>query len=146
MSYYRRAADINVEIKKESRTDTRTPHGSGLKPAEGKGLVRLFINLGQMENFNSQKLKSYLQETANVADLHVSNIEVTRCNSYFEVGAQFVEILIAKFKKEKFRNRRVQIDYAERPTRSNFSQRGYKGRKRSVETFFFDKRNKRHAR
>ena len=146
LSYYRRAADINVEIKKESRADTHTAHRSGFKPAEGKGLVRLFINLGQMENFNSQKLKSYLQETANVADLHVSNMEVTRCNSYFEVGAQFVEILIAKFKKEKFRNRRVQIDYAERPTRSNFSQRGYKGRKRSVETFFFDKRNKRRAR
>jgi len=146
LSYYRRAADINVEIKKESRTDTHTPHRSGFKPAEGKGLVRLFINLGQMEKFNSRMLKSYLQETANVADLHVSNIEVTRCNSYFEVGAQFVEILIAKFKKEKFRNRRVQIDFAERPARSNFSQRGYKGRKRSVETFFFDKRNRRRVR
>ena len=41
-----------------------------------------------MEKFDSQKLKAYLQDTANVADLHISNIEVTRCNSYFEVGAQ----------------------------------------------------------
>lgn len=144
LSYYRRSADINVEIKKESRDEPS--QRSVVRPAEGKGFVRLFINLGQMEKFNSQKLKAYLQETVNITGLHVSNIEVTRCNSYFEVGAQFVEILIAKFKKEKFQNRRVQIDYAERPTRSNYKERGYKGRKRSVESFFFDKRNKRRGR
>ncbi|PKN06545.1 MAG: hypothetical protein CVU72_03930 [Deltaproteobacteria bacterium HGW-Deltaproteobacteria-7] len=144
LSYYRKAADINVEIKKESKADI--PHRSGGKSAEDKGLVRLFINLGQMEKFNSQKLKAYLQETVNIAGFHVSNVEVTRCNSYFEVGAQFVEILIAKFKKEKFQNRRVQIDYAGKPTRNNYKERGYQGRKRSVESFFFDKRNKRRGR
>jgi ATP-dependent RNA helicase DeaD len=142
LSYYRKAADINVEFKRESRVDT--PHCSGSKAASGS--VRLFVNLGQMEKFNSQKMKSYLQDTANVADLHVSNLEVTRCNSYFEVGAQFAEILIAKFKKEKFQNRRVHIDYAERPTRGNFKERGYKGRSRTIESFFFDKRNKRRGR
>lgn len=67
---------------------------------------------------------------------------MTRCNSYFDVGAQFVGILIAKFKKEKFQNRRIQIDYAERPFRSNFKDRGYKGRSRSPESFFSIKEKK----
>jgi ATP-dependent RNA helicase DeaD len=124
LSYYRKAADINVELKKESRGDTPHRSVSRSSHATGSGSIRLFINLGQMEKFNPPKLKVYLQETANVANLHVSNVEVTRCNSYFEVDALFAEILIAKFKKEKFQNRRVQIDYAERPRRSGFKDIG----------------------
>ena len=137
LSYYRKAADINVELKKESQA--RFTGGSDTR----SGQVRLFVNLGQMEKFNPQKLKTYLQETANVANLHVSNIEVTRCSSYFEVGAQFAEIVMAKFKKEKFQNRRVQIDYADRSGRSNYKEKGYKGRSKSPESFFFNKRKKR---
>jgi hypothetical protein len=105
-------------------------------------MVRLFVNLGQMERFTPQKLKIYLQETANVANLHVANVEVTRCSSYFEVAPQFAEIVMAKFQKEKFQNRRVQIDYADRPARSGFKSKGFKGRSRSQESFFFNKRKK----
>ena len=139
LSYYRKAADINVELKKESQA--RFTGGSGSNSKSGQ--VRLFVNMGQMEKFNPQKLKTYLQETANVADLHVSNVEVMRCNSYFEVGAQFAEIVIAKFKKERFQNRRVQIEYADRSGRSNYKEKGYKGRSKSTESFFFNKRKKR---
>jgi hypothetical protein len=96
-----------------------------------------------MERFTPQKLKTYLQETVNVTDFYVSNIEVTRCNSYFEVGAQFAEILMAKFQKERFQNRRVQIDYTDRSGRSNYKEKGYKGRSKSTESFFFNKRKKR---
>jgi ATP-dependent RNA helicase DeaD len=137
LSYYRKAADINVELKKESRADFTG--GSNSR----SGQIRLFVNLGQMERFTPQKLKTYLQETVNVTDFYVSNIEVTRCNSYFEVGAQFAEIVMAKFQKERFQNRRVQIDYADRSGRSNYKEKGYKGRSKSTESFFFNKRKKR---
>lgn len=137
LSYYRKAADINVELKKESRAGFTG--GSNSR----SGQIRLFVNLGQMERFTPQKLKTYLQETVNVTDFYVSNIEVTRCNSYFEVGAQFAEILMAKFQKERFQNRRVQIDYADRSGRSNYKEKGYKGRSKSTESFFFNKRKKR---
>ena len=139
LSYYRKAADINVELKKESRADFTG--GSNSR----SGQIRLFVNLGQMERFTPQKLKTYLQETANVANLNVSNVEVTRCSSYFEVGAQFAEIVMAKFQKEKFQNRRVQIDFADRSGRSNFKDKGYKGRSKSTESFFFNKRKKRQG-
>ena len=139
LSYYRKAADINVEVKKES--PARFTGGSGSNSRSGQ--VRLFVNLGQMERFTPQKLKIYLQETANVNNFHVSNVEVTRRNSYFEVGAQFAEIVMAKFKKEKFQNRRVQIDYADRPARSGFKSKGFKGHSKSRESFFFNKRKKR---
>jgi ATP-dependent RNA helicase DeaD len=147
LSYYRKAADINVEMKKESKgsftggSDSRSRFGSG----SGSGMVRLFVNLGQMEKFTPQKLKIYLQETASVANLHVANVEVTRCSSYFEVAPQFAEIVMAKFQKEKFQNRRVQIDYADRPARGGFKSKGFKGRSRSQESFFFSKRKKRQG-
>jgi ATP-dependent RNA helicase DeaD len=145
LSYYRKAADINVEVKKESKGSFTGGSDSRSRSVSGSGMVRLFVNLGQMERFTPQKLKIYLQETANVANLNVSNIEVTRCNSYFEVGAQFAEIVMAKFQKEKFQNRRVQIDFADRPARSGFKERGYKGRSKSTESFFFNKRKKRQG-
>ena len=145
LSYYRKAADINVEVKKESKGSFTGGADSRSRSVSGSGMVRLFVNLGQMERFTPQKLKIYLQETANVANLNVSNIEVTRCNSYFEVGAQFAEIVMAKFQKEKFQNRRVQIDFADRPARSGFKERGYKGRSKSTESFFFNKRKKRQG-
>ena len=141
LSYYRRAADINVELKKESKAGFTGGSSSGSGSRSGQ--VRLFINLGQMERFTPAKLKTYLQETASVANLNVSNVEVTRCSSYFEVGAQFAEIVMAKFQREKFQNRRVQIDYADRTGRSNYKEKGYKGRSRSTESFFFNKRKKR---
>lgn len=101
LSYYRHAADINVEIKKEAG-----------RPSSG--LVRLFINLGQMEKFNERSLKAYLSGAADIDNLRISRIEITRSCSFFETDAGQAELLIAKLKKQKFQNRRVQIDYAEK--------------------------------
>lgn len=102
LSYYRHAADINVEMKKEVS-----------RPSSANS-VRLFINLGQMERFNERSLKAYLSGAANMDNLRISRIEVTRSCSFFEIDAGQAEFLIAKLHKQKFQNRRVQIDYAEK--------------------------------
>lgn len=102
LSYYRHAADINVEMKKE------VSRPSSAKP------VRMFINLGQMERFNERSLKAYLSGAANMNNLRISRIEVTRSCSFFEIDAGQAEFLIAKLQKQKFQNRRVQIEYAEK--------------------------------
>ena len=101
LSYYRHAADINVEIKKEAGR-------------QSSGFVRLFINLGQMEKFNERSLKAYLSGAVDIDNLRISRIEVTRSCSFFETDAGQAEIIIARLKKQKFQNRRIQIDYAEK--------------------------------
>ncbi|PKN73988.1 MAG: DEAD/DEAH box helicase [Deltaproteobacteria bacterium HGW-Deltaproteobacteria-10] len=110
LSYYSRATDINVEMRKETSRPERKSSGSG----SASGLVRLFINLGQMEKFNDSSLKAYLSKAANIPNLRISHIEVTRSCSFFEIDPGQVDILMARLKKEKYQNRRVQIEYAEK--------------------------------
>ncbi len=136
LSYYRGATDINVSQKKEMKAmPSRTASKSG-------GPTRLSVNLGKMEKFNARKLQAYLLETANIAKLRIANVDVQLCNSYFEVDAQFAEVLIARFGKEKYAQRRVRIDYAERDGRGNFPGKRYAGGAKTRESFFFNKRKK----
>jgi len=137
LSYYRDAADINVSQKKEMR-----PMPSRASKATPGGLTRLSVNLGKMEKFNAKKLQAYLLEAANIAKLHVANVDVQLCNSYFEVDAQFAEVLIARFGKEKYAQRRVRIDYAERSGRGDYPGKRYAGGAKTRESFFFNKRKK----
>jgi len=134
LSYYRDATDINVSQKKEMKAmPSRSASKSG-------GLTRLSVNLGKMEKFNAKKLQAYLLETANITKLHIANVDVQLCNSYFEVEAGFAEVLIARFGKEKYARRRVRIDYAERAGRGDYPGKRYAGGAKARESFFFNKR------
>jgi ATP-dependent RNA helicase DeaD len=135
LSYYRDATDINVSQKKEMKA---MPSRTTSKAAPG-GLTRLSVNLGKMEKFNAKKLQAYLLEAANIAKLHVANVDVQLCNSYFEVEAGFAEVLIARFGKEKYAQRRVRIDYAERGGRGDYPGKRYAGGAKTRESFFFNK-------
>ena len=136
LSYYRDATDINVSQKKEMKAmPSRSASKSG-------GLTRLSVNLGKMEKFNAKKLQAYLLETANIAKLLIANVDVQLCNSYFEVEAQFAEVLIARFGKEKYAQRRVRIDYTERGGRGDYPGKRYAGGAKTRESFFFNKRKK----
>ncbi|MDP2854729.1 MAG: DEAD/DEAH box helicase [Smithellaceae bacterium] len=138
LSYYRDAADINVSQKKEMKA---MPSRTASKSVPG-GLTRLSVNLGKMEKFNAKKLQAYLLEAANIAKLHVANVDVQLCNSYFEVESQFAEVLIARFGKEKYAQRRVKIDFAERGGRGDYPGKRYAGGAKTRESFFFNKRKK----
>jgi ATP-dependent RNA helicase DeaD len=128
LSYYRNAADINVVLRKESG-----------RSGAGSGSVRLFINLGQMEGLNDRRLKAFLQDAANLPDLHISHVEVTRSCSFFEVDAGQAEFLIAKLTKERFQNRRVQVEYADK---GKSREKGNKIFAKPGNSFFARKRNK----
>jgi ATP-dependent RNA helicase DeaD len=139
LSYYRNAADINVAPKKESKpAPARATSRSASAPG---GLARLSVNLGKMEKFNAKKLTAYLKDAAHIAKLHIANVDVELCNSYFEVEPQFAEILMARFAREKYERRRVRIDYAERGGRSYQGKR-HAGGAKTREAFFFNKRKK----
>jgi ATP-dependent RNA helicase DeaD len=129
LSYYRDAADINVAMKKESGR-----MGSGSRT----GSVRLSINLGQREQFTGSRLKAFLLEMAHISGLHVSHVEVTRNCSFFETDAQQAEALMAKFQKEKFQSRRIQIEYADRGNR-----RGTRNDSKPPNAFFAKRRKRR---
>jgi len=140
LSYYRNAADINVEIRKENdRTVSSSRTGSGAR----SGFVRLFINLGQMEKFNDRRLTTYLFDTANIPNLRISHVEVTRSCSFFETDSQQADFLMAKFKKEKFQGRHVQIGYADKGKRNKGKERSNRDYSKATNAFFAIKRKRR---
>ena len=140
LSYYRNAADINVEMRKEnSRTASSSRTGSGATSS----FVRLFINLGQMEKFNDRRLTTYLFETANIPNLRISHVEVTRSCSFFETDSQQADFLMAKFNKEKFQGRRVQVGYADKGKRNKGKERSNRDYSKATNAFFALKRKRR---
>lgn len=143
LSYYRNATDINVETKRDnSKTVSGSKKTSGLRTGDGSS-VRLFINLGQMEKFNERKLKTYLLETANIPNLRISNVEVTRSCSFFEIDSQPAEFLMAKLKKEKYQDRRVQVEYADRGARKGGGRARNRDYAKATNAFFANKRKRR---
>lgn len=136
LSYYRDAKDINVSTKKEGKVVSERA-----KAAPGV-MARLSVSLGKMEKFNAKKLTTYLLETANIAKLRIANVDVDLCNSYFEVESQFAEALMARFAREKYGQRRVKIDYAERGGRKSYQGKRQAGGAKTRESFFFNKRKK----
>jgi ATP-dependent RNA helicase DeaD len=135
LAYYRDAADINVSLKKENQS-------AGSRTTPQHGSARLTVNLGKMEKFNIKKMTAYLLETANIAHLRISNVDVELCNTYFEVEPQFADVLMARFAKEKYLKRRVRIDYADRGGRGSMQGKRYAGGAKTREAFFFNKRKK----
>ncbi|MCG2741686.1 MAG: DEAD/DEAH box helicase [Syntrophaceae bacterium] len=112
LNYYKNAPDINVDLKKrESGT--------------GVGVARLFVNIGLMERFTPKSLKTYLTETAKVANLRIVNVTVMKNCSSFETDAGQADPLIAAFRKVKFKNRRVQIEHAGRRDRKEKGTKRY---------------------
>jgi hypothetical protein len=92
-----------------------------------------------MDKFNDRKLKAYLLDAANIPDLRISNVDVLRCNSFFETDAGQAEILIAKLTREKFQNRRIQMEYA---GKGKNREKGNKSFVKPGNSFFARKRNK----
>ena len=85
----------------------------------------MFVNVGEMEKFNAKTLKAYLLKAAGAGDMHLSRIDVMRCCSFFEMDAQHVDALIAAFKREKFKKRRVLIERADRRTSQDRGSNGH---------------------
>ncbi|HEY5497123.1 MAG TPA: DEAD/DEAH box helicase [Syntrophales bacterium] len=125
LSYYRDAPDINVELKKRE--------GSS-------GVARLFVNMGLMERFTPKSIKTYLVETAKIADLRIINVDVMKSCSFFETDAGQAAHLIAAFKKVGFKGRRVHIEYADRKYNK---EKGNKGFSKSRDFSFANKKRKR---
>jgi ATP-dependent RNA helicase DeaD len=126
LSYYRNAPDINVDLVKRTATSS--------------GVTRLFVNIGQMERFTPVSLKTYLLETARMANLHISKVDVMKSCSFFETDSGQADELIAAFRKVKFKNRRVEIAYAD--TR-NRKEKGFKGQPKPKDFFSSHRKGKR---
>ena len=135
--YYRKNPDINADGRDNSRSSYQNPNTK-----------RLFVNLGEMDGLNEQKLKEYINTTANIEKGGALHANIKSSYSFVDVEPSDAEKIIAAFKEEQFKGRKVKIDDSTgRPSnsRGNDSGGGYKKSYRSSNGSESNERHRRFA-
>lgn len=105
LEYYRNAPDLNLSQSESGRS-------SSFSGSESKTSKRLFINLGEMDGLNKEKLKFFLSEIAGVDPKMFGSVDVKSSFSFVEIDNNGVDLILAAVKKEKYNNRPVRAELA----------------------------------
>lgn len=98
LDYYRNAPDLNAEEKKGDRGSSNS------------GVVKLYVNLGQIDELNFGSLKQFIAETAQVSEHDVTWADLKNTFSLVEVRSHIVDQVMDAFKNINYRGRRVRME------------------------------------
>jgi len=98
LDYYKNAPDLNVSVGRERAS------------VSVNGITKLFINLGELDNLDSNSMKEYISEVSGVALNLIVNIDVKSSFSFVEVKTEVAEIISGTFKNIQYNNRNVRIE------------------------------------
>ena len=98
LDYYKNAPDLNASV------------GRDRPSVSVNGITKLFINLGELDNLNSNTMKEYISEVSGVAMNLIVNIDVKSSFSFVEVKTEAAEIITGTFKNIQYNNRNVRIE------------------------------------
>jgi ATP-dependent RNA helicase DeaD len=101
LDYYKNAPDLNAKMGAGRDRDDRqaTP-----------GITKLFINLGEMDKFDSTSMKEYIAEVSGVELNSITNIDVKSSFSFIECKTESAEIITGTFKNQRYNDRNVRIE------------------------------------
>ena len=113
LDYYRNSMDINPMDGRAGSTRSRAEEERGPSRHRSGG-VRLFINLGRMDNLEKKDLLWFLQDETGVAKSSINQIEVKNSFSFFEVDTMLIADRLKKGVQGKwFEDRLIRIEVAE---------------------------------
>ncbi len=75
--------------------------------------VRLFINLGEKDGLNAQKLLQFITESTDVDPSAIERMTVREMSSFFNVPSDASEYIIEHLSSKKFKGRKVRLEEAE---------------------------------
>ena len=122
IEYYREEENLNIDFKKK---DHIRPRGSDKKDNS------MFINLGSMDDFNTDSMQNYLMEMTGLPAKVFARINVKRAYSFIDIKGPHMPDVLDSFENEVYKGRRIRVDDSggrkkSRPQRSNSSSRGKK--------------------
>jgi ATP-dependent RNA helicase DeaD len=100
LEYYRNAPDLNVDEKR----------GGDRNNAAASGVVKLYVNLGMIDEFNFGSIKQYIAETAGISEHDVTWADLKNTFSLIEVRAGALDKVLEAFKNESYRGRQVRME------------------------------------
>ncbi len=100
LDYYKNAPDLNAATGRDRERAS----------VSVKGITKLFINLGELDNLDSSTMKEYISEVSGVDMNSIVTIDVKSSFSFVEVKTEAAEVITGTFKNIKYNNRSVRIE------------------------------------
>ncbi len=85
----------------------------GKEKSFGNRYVRLFINLGEKDGLNEQKLQQFIVESTDIEPNTIDRMTVRDMSSFFNVPGDAAEYIMEHLANKKFKGRKVRVDEAE---------------------------------
>lgn len=98
MEYYRNAPDLNMNASHDDRRKSPT------------GVVKMYINVGQMDGFDFNSLKDFIAENAEIKNTDVTWTDVKNTFSLIEVRTEVMEKIIGAIHGAQYRGRTVRVE------------------------------------
>ena len=121
MDVYQNADDLNAgfEGRGSERNDRSERTGKS-----GDRYVRLFINLGEKDGLNTQKLIQFLTESTDVEHNMIERVTVRELSSFFNVPSDAAEYIMEHVSAKKYKTRKIKMEIAEQRDRPGGSGGG----------------------
>jgi len=88
--------------------------GTGRGPASaGAGWKRLFINLGEKDGLNTERLVDFIHESTDVEKNMIERVTVRDMSSFFNVRADAADFIQTSLSSKKYKTRKVRVEDAE---------------------------------
>ena len=100
---YQHTEDLNAGYDRKESKEGRS----------GNRYVRLFINLGEKDGLNEQKLMQFIVESTDVEPNTIDRMTVRDMSSFFNVPGDAAEYIIEHLSNKKFKGRKVRLEEAE---------------------------------
>lgn len=83
------------------------------KSGGGARFVRLFINIGEKDGINPQRLVQFITESTDVEPNVIERVTVKDLSSFFNVPADAADYIKEHLSQKKYKNRKVRLEEAE---------------------------------
>ena len=101
LEYYRNAPDLNSAAGGGDRGDRRSSN---------PGVVKLYMNIGQMDGFDFNNLKDFVAENAEIDGQAITWAEVKNTFSLIEVKVEVVDAVVAQIHGATYQGRTVRVE------------------------------------
>ena len=105
-----------IEIYQNTEDLNAGYEGKASDRSRGNKYVRLFINLGEKDGLNAQKLLQFIVESTDIEPNTIDRMTVRDMSSFFNVPGDAAEYVIEHLSNKKFKGRKVRLEEAEQHT------------------------------
>ncbi len=101
---------------------------SGAAGNTGSRFTRLFINLGEKDGLNAQRLLQFITESTDIEANMIDRITVRDMSSFFNVPTDAAEYIKEHLSNKKYKTRKVRLEEADQPRGGGDRSGGGEGR------------------